>query len=171
MVIGGWFQTEHPRHLNQSTLKRFLADESLLHMYQSHYAQDFLLRHGARSIFPLYDYVSSSYHQLSAMICQTKTIDIALFPQKGRELANDFLNSGGHQLSRIAIQDMDAEQVRETLASSRIYIDFGHQPGKDRVPREAACMDCIVFLHEQGSACFFEDHHFIQTIYSPQPMS
>ena len=86
-----------------------------------------------------------------------QTIDIALF-QKGRELAKDFLNSGGHQLSRIAIQDMDAEQVREALASSRIYIDFGHQPGKDRVPREAACMDCIVFLHEQGSACFFEDH-------------
>ncbi len=153
------FKITHPNLLNQSTLVRLFKDESILHLYQSHYAQDFLLRHGARSIFPLYDYVSTSYHMTSTnQLHNEKSIDISLFPRKGRDLAEEFLNHGGNKLSRIAIQDMNSEQVKAALASSRIYIDFGHQPGKDRVPREAACMECIVFLHEQGSACFFEDH-------------
>lgn len=52
---------------------------------------------------------------------------------------------------------MKKEQVYETLADTHIYIDFGNQPGKDRVPREASMCGCIVFVHRQGSAAYYED--------------
>ena len=56
------------------------------------------------------------------------------------------------------IENMPAEAVHETLLKSQIYIDFGHHPGKDRIPREAAMSGNVVFLHERGAAAFHLDH-------------
>ena len=53
---------------------------------------------------------------------------------------------------------MTKAQVKETLTDSAIYIDFGHHPGKDRVPREAAAMGAAVLLHDQGAGSSFVDH-------------
>jgi len=38
------------------------------------------------------------------------------------------------------------------LLSSKVYIDFGNHPGKDRFPREAAICGCCVITGLQGSA-------------------
>lgn len=152
------FTLTHPHLLNRSTLRDLFEDESVLHFYQSRYAQDFLHGHGARSVFPLFDYVSAAYLDSLNDTSGLKTVDFAFFPRKGADVAQEFLNHGGNSLGRVAIQGMTQDQVLRTLASSRIYIDFGHHPGKDRVPREAACMGNIVFLHEKGAAAFFEDH-------------
>lgn len=32
-----------------------------------------------------------------------------------------------------------------------VYIDFGHHPGKDRIPREAAMRKCVVIASTFGS--------------------
>ena len=53
---------------------------------------------------------------------------------------------------------MPQEAVHDALLQSQIFIDFGHHPGKDRVPREAALSGNIVFLHERGAAAFYLDH-------------
>lgn len=153
------FERTHPNLLNKTTLRSLLRDESIIHLYQSHYARKYLEDNGARSVYPLYDYTSCCYSQESPeSFSNTKAIDFAFFPRKGAELAKHFLSTGGDQLTRVPIQGMNEDQVKNALASSRIYIDFGHHPGKDRVPREAACMGNIIFLHEKGAACFFEDH-------------
>jgi hypothetical protein len=33
-----------------------------------------------------------------------------------------------------------------------VYIDFGNHPGRDRIPREAAAMGCVVITNRRGSA-------------------
>ncbi|MBQ2559925.1 MAG: hypothetical protein II565_05000, partial [Fibrobacter sp.] len=55
------------------------------------------------------------------------------------------------------LQNMTTEQVKETLLHSKVYIDFGNHPGKDRFPREAAMCGCCVITGKRGSAKFFED--------------
>jgi hypothetical protein len=52
---------------------------------------------------------------------------------------------------------MSREQVIDTLKKSKIYIDFGYHPGKDRFPREAALMNNIVITGFTGSAMFYND--------------
>lgn len=153
------FKLTHPHLLNSSTLRKLFEDESILHLYQSSYAHDFLRSHGARTVRPLYDYTSSCYSECNPQdYSSQKTVDFAFFPKKGKQLADKFLQTGAQDLSRIAIEGMNQSQVKQALASSRLYVDFGHHPGKDRVPREAACMGNILFLHDQGAASFFEDH-------------
>ena len=43
------------------------------------------------------------------------------------------------------------------MQGARYYIDFGHHPGKDRLPREAAASGCLVMTLKAGAAQFFED--------------
>ena len=38
-----------------------------------------------------------------------------------------------------------------------MYIDFGHHPGKDRLPREAAMSMCAIMTGRRGSAKYDED--------------
>ena len=52
---------------------------------------------------------------------------------------------------------MTPSQVADLFASAKIYIDFGHHPGKDRLPREAAMAGCCVITGRHGSARYFDD--------------
>ena len=47
--------------------------------------------------------------------------------------------------------------IKKLMLNSKIYIDFGHHPGKDRIPREAALCGCCVITGFKGSAMFFDD--------------
>ena len=47
---------------------------------------------------------------------------------------------------------MNNDQVKELLKRSKVYIDFGNHPGKDRLPREAALMNCCIVCAKRGSA-------------------
>ena len=57
----------------------------------------------------------------------------------------------------VAIENMTTEQVKELLLKSKVYIDFGSHPGKDRFPREAAICNCCVITGKKGSAKYYED--------------
>lgn len=52
----------------------------------------------------------------------------------------------------VPIQQMTPEQVRELMLTSMVYCDFGHHPGKDRLPREAACCGLVVIVNRIGAA-------------------
>ena len=52
---------------------------------------------------------------------------------------------------------MTPAEVKNLLLTSKVYIDFGNHPGKDRIPREAAVSGCVVITNKKGSANYFED--------------
>jgi hypothetical protein len=52
---------------------------------------------------------------------------------------------------------MNRDQLRELMLKSKLYIDFGHHPGKDKFPREAATCGCALITSFNGSARFFQD--------------
>ncbi len=43
------------------------------------------------------------------------------------------------------------------MQASKLYIDFGDHPGKDRIPREAVSCGCLLLTNKRGSAAFHED--------------
>jgi len=153
------FKRLQPELDYESEIKKICEDRGTLHLYQSAYARDFLMKSNCRRILPLHDYTSEIYiEELSCEMHTEKATDIAFFPKKGGDLAKAFITGHGREFSYKAIHGMTPEEVKQTLGSSKIFLDFGHHPGKDRVPREAACMGCIVLLHEKGAARYFEDH-------------
>lgn len=133
----------------------YFNDGSLVHFYQSDYARGFLMAHGAKNIFPLYDYINRSFIRNEPNPARRSSV--SFFPTKGFSLANSFFESA-KDLSFIPIQNMTAEEVAAALSHTSVYIDFGHHPGKDRVPREAAASGNIVFIHSKGAGCHFLDY-------------
>jgi hypothetical protein len=47
---------------------------------------------------------------------------------------------------------LDRGGLARAMLDAKLYIDFGHHPGKDRLPREAAIHGCCVIVARQGSA-------------------
>jgi len=50
------------------------------------------------------------------------------------------------------LSGFDREELANKFLESKLYIDFGHHPGKDRLPREAAIHGCCVITGLYGSA-------------------
>jgi len=160
-----WLSVDHamdktPALGYKSAASDIFHDDTLLHFCQSWYAINYLHQNGARQIIQLFDYVERSYRLskevAAAKVDSTEIRKVALFPRKGAELARNFVTTCP-QFAYSLIESMSREDVGKTLADSSVYIDFGHLPGKDRVPREAALAANIIFLHEKGSATHYGD--------------
>ena len=52
---------------------------------------------------------------------------------------------------------MTTEEVHRLLKESKVYVDFGNHPGKDRFPREAAISMCCIITGKRGSAKYYQD--------------
>lgn len=81
---------------------------------------------------------------------------ICVNPAKGEDLI-DLFQSRNQSLSILKLRSMTKNELINNLLSSKIYIDFGHHPGKDRIPREASLCGCVVLVKKNGAANFKED--------------
>ena len=57
----------------------------------------------------------------------------------------------------VPIRGLTAVQMTNLLIKSKIYLDFGYHPGKDRAPREAVLFGNCVITNLKGSALFYND--------------
>lgn len=127
------------------------------HLYQSEYARLFLEAEGLAPVERLGDYINDDYLQFIEQqpTCPRENI-VAYNPMKGRERTAEVLRAlhqrVGDHIRPIPIFKMTRADVQDLLARAKVYIDFGHHPGKDRIPREAAAMGTCVLLNRRGSA-------------------
>lgn len=124
------------------------------HFYQSHYAYWFLLTNGAQYVYPLFDYINRDY--ITDITYENRDNVVLYNPKKGIELTQQLINENP-DIEFIPLINMDRHQLRELMLKSKIYIDFGHHPGKDKFPREAASCGCVLITSFEGSARFFQD--------------
>lgn len=128
----------------------------LLHFTQSAYAGSFLEKAGIKT-FPLSDYLARSHLvNIYQGGFKDKENIIVYNPMKGQRQTQALMKENPNLEFR-PIQNMTPIQVAELLHKAKIYIDFGHHPGKDRPPREAAIAGCCVITGRKGSAMFYED--------------
>jgi hypothetical protein len=140
---------------------QFFAEPSVAHFFQSQYAAQFLLANRAKKCVPMSDFVDRAFFVSRGSWDAPQRPLICFLPRKGGELAAAFLSTldmNAQEFEALALANMSRTAVREALSRATVYIDFGHHPGKDRVPREACAAGAIVMLNRQGAAQFFLDH-------------
>lgn len=121
------------------------------HYVQSEYAKEHLAKYNIESKF-LSDYLNDEHtanHQLIA--CSDRKNIIAYNPKKGIKTTKKLMEMLP-EIEFVPIINMTPVQVKKLLSESKIYIDFGHHPGKDRFPREAAMAGCCIITGKRGSA-------------------
>lgn len=124
--------------------------------YQSYYAFDYLKKLGiSNNSYYLSDYINDVYYNLK--IESECKEDIVLYnPKKGYRFTRELIKKSP-EIKWIAIQNLSTEEVRDLMIKSKVYIDFGNHPGKDRMPREAMMCGCCVVTGMRGSAQFDND--------------
>ena len=132
-------------------------DEKYLHFYQSYYAKEFILSNNISEdkIFKLSDYLNKDFLTIETDCSQKENI-VAYNPKKGYAFTRQIIENAPH-IKFIAIEKMTRDEVILLLQRSKVYIDFGNHPGKDRIPREAAILGCCIITNKKGSAGYTND--------------
>lgn len=140
--------------LGRKVKKRgIFADRDINHLVQSEYARQFLKQCNVADsqVFFLSDYVEDEFcADLKDDECARE--DVVLYnPKKLGPIVNDVIASCD-DVRFLPLEGMNRADLGAALRSSKIYVDFGNHPGKDRLPREAAISGCCVITGLRGSA-------------------
>lgn len=145
--------------ISEEELLTLVRYKTTVHMVQSEYAKNYILDNGISEerIVRLSDYINDMYLLDTDPVSIERKEDIVLYnPNKGKEFVSNLIEMAP-EIRWTPIINMTTAQVRDIMKTAKVYIDFGHHPGKDRIPREAAVSGCIVITGRRGSAAFHED--------------
>ena len=146
----------HKKTYPTYTLKKLKNNKNVIfNAYQSEYANVFLQKHGINNTVHLSDYINEDYVFTPEVLRRKENI-IIYNPKKGIRFTKKLIKAAP-ELKWIAIQNMTRSEVKETMEKAKLYIDFGHFPGKDRLPREAAMCGCCIITGKLGASGFKQD--------------
>ena len=145
---------KYPERRYKNSIKDIKKQQDrIYHFYQSCYAQMHLYSKGFDKIIPLTDYIHTSFAECSK---STKK-DIVLYnPSKGYKFTNKIIKLLP-EIQFVPLRNLNREQLSSLLSEAKLYIDFGHFPGKDRLPREAVISGCCILTGTEGASFYYED--------------
>jgi len=128
-------------------------DNRITHLCQSQYAFQHVKEQGFSNIEFLSDYINAAF--IDTKLDNKK--DIILYnPLKGYAFTKKIIDKmPDYQF--VALKGFSREELVSILGSAKLYIDFGHFPGKDRLPREAVVNGCCIITGKNGASKYFED--------------
>lgn len=126
-----------------------------LHLAQSMYAAAWLSKNARPDAWMLSDYTDPDFTAEPAVLGNRKS-QVLYNPRKGGEAVQK-LKHWLPDWHFVPLLNYSKAELRALMRESRYYIDFGHHPGKDRLPREAAASGCVVLVRSAGAARFFRD--------------
>ena len=134
-------------------------EKDIIHLSQSQYAIEFLRQSGIeeKNIYYLSDYLNNVFIEESK--CNTKfekKNNVLYNPKKGYEFTKKIIDMS-EGLNWVPLENLKPEEMSKLMMESKVYIDFGNHPGKDRIPREAAISGCCIITGKRGSAKYKED--------------
>ena len=139
-------------------------DRSVHHLHNSNFAEHMLRSCGQfddSRIYPLETYVNTKFNLLPSLWQECKDDIVCYNPKKGQQYTEQVIQAMTDQMRPqtqfIPIVNMNRSEVLDTLRRAKVYIDFGHHPGRERMPREAVQCGCCVLTGFRGSAQFFKD--------------
>ena len=127
-------------------------NEDVTHFAQSEYTRQFLRLNGIKKMYTVETHMSQTFlSRVSDVDLSLKKNFVAFNPRKGYAITNALMNLAP-RINWKAIQNMTSQQVQALLAETKVYIDFGEFPGRERLPREAALSGCVVLVGKRGAA-------------------
>jgi hypothetical protein len=127
------------------------ALKTLLHFSQTEHSSQYLRSCGIEPI-PLIDSINEDFLTDRYLDRIDHKQDLILYnPTKGWRVTRKLIEAFP-QWQFVPLKGLNHEQLSEKLYAAKLYIDFGHHPGRDRMPREAAMLGCCLITGRLGSA-------------------
>lgn len=116
------------------------------HLMQSYYAYDFLKKKLSNLHF-LFDYQNKNILNSKT---NKKKENFICYSNKCNEFIN--LLKPLYIDSLIELKGFTRKEMINIFKKTKIYIDFGYHPGKDKMPREAVLFNNCIITNKKGSA-------------------
>ncbi|GAA2002623.1 hypothetical protein [Microbacterium ulmi] len=132
--------------------------QSSIHLAQSQYAWAYLF--ATHNVLPrlVSDYIRPERTGSDPPIApEDRGPTIAFNPLKGHALTSRVMKASPPAITWIPLEKMSPAGVGDALARSAVYLDLGQQPGRDRLPREAALRFAVSIVAQRGAGAFVED--------------
>lgn len=127
------------------------ALKNLLHFSQTEHSSQYLRSCGIEPI-PLIDSINEDFLTNRYLDRINHKHDLILYnPTKGWRVTRKLIEAFP-QWQFVPLKGLSRTQLSEKLYFAKLYIDFGHHPGRDRMPREAAMHGCCLITGRLGSA-------------------
>lgn len=123
--------------------------QASFHFTQSYYAKNFLMNK-LEFIEHLSDFIREDLLDNKNNLMTQKENIICYNPQKSNLFMNLIIKKNDFKF--IPLINLNNDQIINILSRSKIYMDIGSHPGKDRLPREAALLGNCVITNLKGSA-------------------
>lgn len=125
------------------------------HLVQSEYARLYLknkLKIKEQNVYYLSDYINQEYFKSNnTSVDDYRENNILFNPRKGIQFTKKIIKAIP-EYNWIPLQGYTNQELHRLFLKSKVYIDFGHHPGKDRMPREAAVCGCCIITGKKGAA-------------------
>lgn len=132
------------------------ADRDVIHLVQSSYAWAFVATRFDVVPSLISDYTPNSEFQ--AVPESSRNTNLVTYnPAKGGHIIESVKAVCPPSIEWQPIAGMTRAEVVSTLQGCGVYLDLGHHPGKDRMPREAALSGALSIVARRGSGAFFAD--------------
>lgn len=102
------------------------------------------------------DYINPSFLKNKKIEKKLNQKKVLYNPKKGADKIPKLIENS-KDLEWIPIQNMNANQIKESMAESLLYVDFGENPGRDKMLRESVSQDCCIVSGKNGSSIYYED--------------
>lgn len=132
----------------------FLQDDTIVHIAQSEYARDFLKKLGVKRVLKCDDTVNTDFYADYDYI--ERGNDVLYNPTKATPFMQEIINACPG-INFKPISGMTRAEVIDTMRHSKLYIDFGEFPGRERMPREAVLCGCCIITSKIGAAAYIKD--------------
>lgn len=135
----------------QRPLMGVKALRHLIHFVQSDYSSKYLESKGVQAM-PFYEPINDQFLVDGINTGPDNRFDEILYnPVKGKNITDSLINAFP-EFKFTALKGFNRAQLSEKLSAAKLYIDFGHHPGRDRMPREAAMHGCCIITGRLGAA-------------------
>lgn len=125
--------------------------KGLIHFSQTEHSTQYLRSCGIEPV-PLIDSINEDYLTDKYLDGSAHKKDVILYnPGKGGKITNQLIEQNP-EWEFIPLRGLSPDEMSKALYSAKLYIDFGHHPGRDRLPREAAMHGCCLVTGRLGSA-------------------
>lgn len=151
-----WMSVDNYIYASGEEDMEYIKNNVLLHLFQSYYSKWYvnLKIPSAEGLF-LSDYINKEF--ISGVFYEGIRNNVALYnPLKGADKLKALMNKSTW-LKWIPLTGFTRHEMAQLMFISKIYVDFGNHPGKDRIPREAAVCGCCVITNREGSAYYYQD--------------
>jgi len=128
------------------------ALKNLTHYSQSRYSSEFLQTAGIKFV-EVFEPINNRFltNNSDHLNARTKRNEILYNPIKRFDITSSLIKSFP-DIIFTPLKGFTRDELSKKLATSKAYIDFGHHPGRDRLPREASILGCCIVTGQLGAA-------------------